>query len=167
MSKLVLESVTIVHVMDNDPDLSWLGTFSQKPEDGAIDHEPGNNRTFIYFSPGNGDPEHPEYAQQDYETMLAYERQNWWMVGIKATAQVSYECEHGTRRLQDFESYSLWGNEKGMSNDESHLREVEEDQLYDLRKHLVQFGVPVPAGPLQADFRVDEFGRKEDLREAM
>ena len=65
------------------------------------------------------------------------------MVGCYAVATVSYPINFtGDRRLQDFRSGGLWGIDVRMSN--AYRREVESEQLEDLREHLKVFGVEMP-----------------------
>lgn len=72
-------TVTYKTELDTDPDLSWLGTWSNTPEsEASIEHEPGNSRTYNWFNP---QPGLEEYAARDYERMLAYNRGHWWMEG--------------------------------------------------------------------------------------
>ncbi len=59
---------------------------------------------------------------------------------VQARATVSYPIDKGYRRLETFTSGGLGGVE----GDESYFREIEAEQLEDLRQHLKVFGVPVP-----------------------
>jgi len=68
--------------LDDCPDLSYLGKFSDTPEEGAILHAPEDSRTFKYFN-----PENPEYAKEDYKRMLAYERGEWYFTLISVTVR--------------------------------------------------------------------------------
>jgi len=59
--------------------------------------------------------------------------------GIHARAELSYDIGHGDRRIQRMESAGLWGIESDSGAD--YLKEVEQEELADLRRHLEVFGV--------------------------
>jgi hypothetical protein len=61
------------------------------------------------------------------------------MQGCHAVAIVSRPIGQGSRRLQTFQSSGLWGIESDLSDD--YRREVESEQLDDLREHLAAFGI--------------------------
>jgi len=137
-----IESIKIKHIIDDCPDLSYLGEYSDKPAAVCIDRkERGDQRhkEVRYFNLGCGDP---EYIEQDYQRMEAYHRQEWYSMGIMAEATVSYLLENvipaGHKRLETFTSGGLWGVE---SDSGDYIKEVEDEQLDDLREHLAQFGI--------------------------
>lgn len=97
-------------MMDEDPDLSFLGAYSFEPGDGAIETDEG--RTFPYFNPMQ---DVAEYAREDYERMQAYNRQQWWMEGCTVTVHCGGVSG----------SASCWGHES--NRDEAFTNEVERD----------------------------------------
>ena len=61
--------------------------------------------------------------------------------GVVAYAQVSYVCSpSGDRRLETLCSGGLWGIEDASPE---YRREVEREELADLKQHLERFGVEV------------------------
>ena len=66
-------------VEDESPDFSWLGTFSNKPGPGAIEHEPENHRTYNWFNPAEQDD--AEYARAAYERACKF-GDDWFMLGV-------------------------------------------------------------------------------------
>ena len=98
----VIDGFDIVVTLEPDswPDLSWIGEFSNTPEDGAIDHEHGNSRTVDYFNSAN-----IEYAKENYDRMMAYQNGHWHMMVIVASAYKS-GVELGREALSSVESDS-------------------------------------------------------------
>jgi hypothetical protein len=113
---LKVDSVKIEWLPDECPDLSWLEQYS---EDSA-------------------DADERKYARQDKARLQSYGSQ-WEMLGCVAKAQVSYPIGGGSRRLEWLTSGGLWGIES--DSDKAYLREVENEQLAELAKHLRQFGI--------------------------
>lgn len=163
MTKLRIESVKIVREVDNDPDLSWLGEYSNHDEGYAIDRQergdagPGEYR---YWNPGpNHVPHDPAnwshvkgeelakviaehgsiaaadaaYVEADYQRCEAYNRGAWCMMGVYAVAEVIVS---GT--VQRVQSGGLWGIES--DSDPSYFAEVAQDELASLRDILAEMG---------------------------
>ena len=168
-----IESIKIKHVLDDCPDTSWLGEFTDDLEPGVIVRDYGE---FYEKLPAEmerdldgrflckGEPEVPErgreyrgfipadngenqgtknfykYAMQDFKRMEGLNRCDWYFIGIMAEAVVSYPINGGGRRLETLSSGGLWGIE---SDSGDYLKEVEQQELNDLKDHLKQFGVDV------------------------
>lgn len=137
-----IESIQIKHITEEQPDLSWLGEYSDTPAEHHIDRsEQGfwSSREFRYFNLGAGNA---EYLQRDYERMEAYNNQQWCSMGIVAEATVSYSIGHSQaqhhRRLETLSSGGLWGIESDSSD---YVEIIENDELADLREHLEHFGI--------------------------
>lgn len=138
-----IESITIKHIIEEQPDLTYLGEYSNDPADVCIDRKergdwrPGQYR---YFNAGCSDP---DYIEQDYKRMKAYLNQQWYSMGILAEAVVSYLPESsspaGHRRSETFTSGGLWGIES--DSGAALIEEVENEELCDLRQHLEQFSI--------------------------
>lgn len=105
---------------DDNPDLSWLGEFSNDPGPNAIDHHAtGRWLSRSFQGPRWFNPPNDEYGQQDYERLRDYHIGYWSMVGVVVTA--SFEgIELG--------SASLWGIE---SDSEDYLNEVAKELTED------------------------------------
>lgn len=107
-------TVTLGTEYDEHPDLSWLGTYDDRPEDEwAIDlgQRPGR---FRWFNPAW--PDDAEHAQEKLERMEAYGRGDWYSMGIIAT--VSHE---GT----ELGHASVWGIES--DSDPAYIMETARD----------------------------------------
>jgi len=127
---------------DEEPDLSHLGEYSNVPEAHAVDREErgdmGRNE-YRYFNPANFDPKHPEYSIQDYERAEAFNKGNWYMLGIRADAEVGVSFDGGKSwKLDDLTSGGLWGIES--DSDDAYFKEVEGEQISELRDVLKAYG---------------------------
>lgn len=87
----------------------------------------------------------PSYLEQpEFEDRLAaYRRGEFSFIGIYAAA----ECHtptgtgNGPKRIQTLRSAGLWGIEDDSS--EEYLREIEEEELHQLKSHLRDYNVNV------------------------
>ncbi len=107
--------------LDDCPDFSRLGEFSNEEKEGAIRHS-DDPRYCTYFNPTDYDPANPEYAQEDYERMLDHERGDWCYGGI--VVQVVRPLENlkhnGYEKIRDdivLASSALWGIESDSGED--------------------------------------------------
>ena len=137
-----IESIKIKHIIETQPDLSYLGKYSNNPAEVHIDRKERGNQgcgEYRYFNLGCGDP---EYIEQDYKRAESYNRQEWYVFGVMAVAIVSYSTETvpASNRLETLTSGGLWGIE---SDSEDYIETVENEQLDDLREHLAHFGIVV------------------------
>lgn len=115
---LRVDEVRIVHLIDECPDLSYL----EQTYSGCEDAE--------------------QYKEQDAKRLAAYNRGDWYSIGIRAEAVVSYPCGYGSRRMETFRSFGLWGIESDSGAE--YIAEIEQDQLEDLKSHLAAFSIPFP-----------------------
>ena len=137
-------SVTVVKIPDDDPDLSHLGEYSNKPDPRySIDRKQRGDwerGTFQYFNPssdydGSGIDELRQYTDEDYKRMEAYNNGEWYMVGVKAFAKVH---QLGGTVIQGMESGGLWGVESDSGED--YFKELAQEQLRELRCELLACG---------------------------
>lgn len=116
-----IDKVTLERLDDDSPDLSWLE---------QTDKEMGEG-----------------FEAQSKARLESY-GDSWFMIGIRAKAQVSYPCgPNGERRLDSFTSGGLWGIES--DSGESYLKSIEADELEDLASHLNRFGFECSADSLK------------------
>jgi hypothetical protein len=138
-----VERVWIEWLPDEYPDVSWL-------ERTAADHYGKNGRNWWHVQKehirqvvrqyGSVKAACREYARQDAERLAAYERGQWCMTGCVAKAEVSYPIDaQGNRRLERFQSGGLWSIESDGGGE--YHREIEQEELTDLRRHLAVFGI--------------------------
>jgi len=156
-----IKSIKIVHEYDDDPDLSWLGKFSNEWSQGAIDRkrfgdwDPSEMR---YFVPCNHWPHNPEnwahVPEDDLKDIIAKHRtlkkadwtyaikdmhrqesygSRWITIGIYAKADIVTRNVHQTIR-----SGGLWGIESDSS--QCDIKSIEKMELNELRKILEELG---------------------------
>lgn len=99
----------------------------------------GRGRDYRYFNSGsidsgNTEEENRQYAMQDYERVDAYNRDQWWFLGINAEAQVQLNGN----LVQTITSGGLWGIES--DSDDSYLQQVGDEQLAELKDQLHAIG---------------------------
>lgn len=86
------------------------------------------------------DDEGEEYRAENEKRLEAYHSGEWWYTGCRAEAIVSYPVnDTGDRRMERFTSGGLWG----IASDDTveYRKEVQTEQLTDLKAHLETFGV--------------------------
>ena len=142
---------------DNDADLSCLGTFdSEAKSDYAIEHEPDNSRTLNWFNPQETSGDTPrnlkKYAKKNYERIISYERGNWYMIGIKATAEIATgpQAGKGYGLITKVSSSGWWGIES--DQEPGDFKEIEDDQkaeLVDLLKERGFTDAEINAAPVE------------------
>lgn len=117
--KVRIDKITVKRETDDNPDLSFL------QQD---------------YAEVKNEKERQKYLKQDKDRLEAYNRDEWYMMGIVAEAEVSYPMDaQGNRRIERFSSGGLWGIDS--DSDEKYIKEVEEEQLDDLKAHLEVFNV--------------------------
>jgi hypothetical protein len=111
-------AVTVKRVLDEDPDLSYLGEFTDKYELGVWKYAgvySFDRHTYKYFRPANS---YHKYAKQDIRRIADYNKGHWCMTGVIVSLFLDgVEISHS----------SLWGIES--DSDESHFTEVEQELI--------------------------------------
>lgn len=134
-----IEKITIKHIPDYDVDLSWLGTFSDTAGKFAIEHTQGNTRnSYKYFNADN--VENMKQAQQNYNHIMKYDSGDLYAIGIKAEADIRTSDDGKNWLINHISSGGLWGIEMGYPNDREDIKEIEQEQLADLKDVLLQLG---------------------------
>ena len=154
-----VESVKIQHIPDDSPDTSEFGEFTDNWDEWNIcrccgeylancsdGHNYDHSREYKYFKPVAGDEKpgtesYQKYGKQDYDRMESLNNGNWYYLGVQVEAEVSYDIGQGSKRLERFTSGGLWGIESDCGD---YIKEVEQEQLADLKEHLKQFGITIP-----------------------
>lgn len=116
---------------DPDPDLSWIGKYSDVWEKHAIDRfedRHHDNREYRYFHPAN-----PEYAKEEYQRMEAINEGQIWFIGIWVEADILIKGQ-----IQVITSGGLWGIES--DSDQKYIDEVVQDELSNLTDQLKELG---------------------------
>jgi hypothetical protein len=147
-----IRSIKVVQETDCDPDLSFLGVYTDKAEPWNIERRSGQyvaeldedyeiperGREFRFFKPCAGEePEGTEdykkYGLQDFKRMEDYERNRWWMEGVYAQAEIVI-----LGVIQRLRSGGLYGIES--DSDEAYFKEIADEQLAELKDILEQLG---------------------------
>jgi hypothetical protein len=135
-----IRSITVARLQDEDPDLSWLGRYSNTPSkpEVTIDLQTRGDRgrnEYRYFIAANSAEEtgNPESVEQDYERSESLNRGDWWFIGIIAKAKVQI-CD----TEQTITSGGLWGIESDSGSE--YIETVEAEQLNELRYILLNLG---------------------------
>lgn len=152
-----IESIVIEHVVDTDPDTSFLGNYTSILETGVIvrqydtfyedlsreeiDKIPTMSREHTGFNPYAGGEkvgtkEYRDYGLKDYEHMEKINKGAVWFVGIIAKAVINVA---GT--LQHISSGGLYGIES--DSDDVYINEIELEQLSELKEQLKALNIDV------------------------
>lgn len=142
--------IKIIRQVDESPDLSYLGAYSDNPAEHSIDRQERGDmerNQYRYFNLGTGEP---EYLEQDYERMEAYNRQVWHMTGIIAVTVI--ELDEGY--TEEVRSCGVWGVESDSGDD--HLNELGDEEIHALVKELKDRGIkckPVKAKDVEVELK--------------
>lgn len=124
-----IQSIRFIHERDPDPDLSWIGEFSDTWKEGAIHHS-DNPRTCKWFIPAT------EYGQQDYELMMKIENGDEWFIHVYAIADLLIN-----QVTQQIGTSGLWGIEVSYKDSgDAYIKEIEEEELSTLKDLLKEIG---------------------------
>lgn len=134
-----MESIRTCRVIDEYPDLSYLETTASSHfgKDGANWlHVSREDRIKVVKEHGTVWDACIAYALQDKERLAAYNRGEWHMLGIsaKATVLIPTETVPPSWKIQEITSGGLWGIES--DSDEEYLKQVEDEQVAELRRYL-------------------------------
>jgi len=136
MIKKKINKIIIEYIPDNDADLDYLGKFSNEPSKFAVKHEPINRNEYKYFNADNVD--NMKHAKENYKRMMDYEKGNFSIYGVKATAEIYTEAGQGSWLINKISSGGLWRLES--DGGEENFKEVEAEQLDDLKDVLLALG---------------------------
>ena len=132
--------VEFVREVDDSPDLSYLGEYSNSPSGDAvtIDREERGDMgrgEFRYFIAGMSpeDTGNPSSVEEDYKRMESMNRGDWCMLFCQARAQISI---NGV--MQRVTSGGLGGVESDSGDD--YFDEIKGEQLEELREILKSMG---------------------------
>ena len=132
-----IEKITIKRMIDENPDLDYLGKFSDKAGEYAIKHSEGSANLYQYFNAENVD--NMKQAKENYNRIMEYEKGNLCDYGIKAVAEIRTSQDEGnTWLINSISSGGLWG----LSSDGTEEDFIQEgsNQLEDLKDVLLELG---------------------------
>ena len=125
--------VIVEHLLDDDPDLSWLETEfmagNRWIKGSCRVYQQGHQKVRPGAGPdvgGRGSPASQRYGD------------TWCMIGIQAKAQVMVKIVGDSWICQDIRSGGLWGIES--DSDEDFFKQVDEEELNNLRDNLLALG---------------------------
>ena len=149
---LVISSISVEHEDDPYPDTSYIGEWTDKPDEWVIDRRfggyiallpddyklPSRGREYRFFRPYAGGEKpgtttYQEYGKHDWERMEGLERGTWSYIKIVARATV---VVNGV--TQTLSSGGRWGVESD-SGPEC-LAEIQREEMSNLRTILQQLG---------------------------
>lgn len=140
MKKII--SIEYQTILDESPDVSYIGTFDDKPTDEfAIDHQARTFNTrdhYRYFNPQPGTCETQEHAEQAYSRIMKLESGYWSLIGIRAMAKVHTSQDGKSWTIHEIRSPGLWGIES--DSDKESLDDIKCDQFRELADSLREFG---------------------------
>ncbi len=119
--------------IDPNPDLSYLGEYSDRPAQHHIDRKKRKHQgrqEYRYFNLGLGDP---EYLEQDYKRMEAYNREVWCVLWHSAAAELEVNGVVQTVRSGGVNAES--------DADEEYVDTLRLEQLDELRSILKTLGI--------------------------
>ncbi len=120
-SGIHIRSIAVERLTDEDPDLSHLKQSYNEPSITSAEAE--------------------KYKIQDDKRLDAYDRGDWYMMGVRATADVAITPKGSSAgTLVTISSGGLWGIES--DSGESYFKDVERDELDELEGLLLTIGVP-------------------------
>ena len=160
----VIEKIKIKTYYDECTDTSHLGEFTDDidPDDlkrgSAFLWKPGNRNEYKYFKAATTVEEHREglhkigcsrqaaedlaraYCRQSFTRVKGLNSGDWCYIGIMAEATIKTPTySPGCYRLETFTSGGLWGIESDAG--EKHIKEIQTEELEDLKRHLSDYGV--------------------------
>jgi hypothetical protein len=148
--------ITIRHILDENPDTSWMGEYSDtRTSEYSIDRQERGEcgcGEYRYFNPSfnyvdktgkalaeNTPEEVHKYVAEDYARMERLNAGGWYFMGIKAVAEVGLSKDGGHYyKIDRLTSGGLWGIES--DSEPSYIAEVEQDELADLKSTLLAYG---------------------------
>lgn len=134
-----IQEIQIHHIVDDQPDLSFLGVFDNTPGQFPIHHsdDPGQ---FRYFNAEN--VSNKREAEENYKRYLEFVDGIVCMKGIRAEARILtgsnilFQPQDAT--INRISSRGLWGIESDV--DEEYVKEIEQSELDELRDILFSLG---------------------------
>lgn len=138
-------SFEMVKEQDTDPDLSFIGEYSNEPADKAhtVDRQKRGDmqrHEYRYFIATNSGAETGNRLSvgQDYKRYEAYNNGDWYMMYIRAKVTLEIPMGNGHTITQEIESPGLFGIES--DSDDSYFDEVFKDECAVLEEMLKAMG---------------------------
>ena len=148
-----IDEICIRHIVDEYPDLTFLGEFADSLGQFPIHHsdEPGQ---FRYFNAHN--VSNKVEAQQNYERILQFRDGHVCMMGVRAEAKIvtSFNLLDPSQSaaMNRISSCGVWGIES--DSDKEYVEEIEREELGELRHVLTSLGFTaeqIDGAPIKRD----------------
>jgi hypothetical protein len=133
-----IKEIKVKREVDYNTDLRDLGEFSDTEGEYAIEHGLEDCQEYNYFNAENVSS--MKEAKENYERIMKYERGELVDYGIIAEATIVTEenTSKGYGLTNTIHSGGLWG--MSSDSDESYLKEIENEQIEELKEILKEFG---------------------------
>lgn len=128
-----IASVTIKKQVDEYPDTSFLGTYTDKPQKGDCFRHNAGRDEYKYFRPAN-----PEYRWEDFKRMEGLNNGDWCYLGITVYAEIQVKINKDNWLADSIGSGGLWGIES--DSKQSFFEEVAKYEMATLRIALKELG---------------------------
>lgn len=127
--------IKIKTIVDEYPDFSYLGEFSDKQGRFAIKHsdDPGK---YKYFNAEN--VENIKQAKENYKRMMQYENDEVSSMGIQAIADIQIGQKGDSCLINHIESGGIYGIDS--DSNEGDIKAEGENQLSELKNVLLELG---------------------------
>ncbi len=130
-----IKSIRIKHILDDSPDLSYLGEYTDEYVRGAINRKAigdMDRNEYQYFIPYMR-----ECGFKSYQRYEQYNKGYWYSIGVVAIAEIEKRINN---KVISFEisSGGLWGIE---SDAEDYIEEIDQEELNNLRYQLSEIGL--------------------------
>lgn len=130
-----INKIVVKKELDTNPQLDYLGSFSDEPGKFAIEHN-GGRGTFKFFNADN--VENMKQARENYRRMMEYDSGQLCDYGVTAYAEIYTGSDGKTWLINKIHSGGLWG----LSSDGSaaEFDSEAENQRAELAETLKEFG---------------------------
>ena len=128
-------TIKIKYSIDEENDISDLGEFSNEEKEFSIPHDIGNNKTFNHFNADN--VENIKQAKENYDRAMKFENGELFSYGIQAQAELITKLGN-YNLINTLESSGICCLDS--DSDEQGFKEIEEEQLEELKDLLITLG---------------------------
>ena len=126
-----VKEIKIKSTLDESPDLSYLGEFSNDKGKYAIQHN-GERGTYTFFNAAN--VENMKQAYANYGRIMKYENGDICDNGIIADCEILIPQGNNNFLTQKITSGGLWGISS--DNDKAYIESIKKEQLNELKEIL-------------------------------
>lgn len=165
MKKNRIDGIRILHKIDEYPDLSWIGEYTDSKPDECdlkggsafyrVNYEYRGYKYFIPcysvqerfkdlqamgYSKGVAEELARSYCRKDFERMEGYCKGDWYMIGIIAKASICIPYE-SYDKIETISSGGLFGIES--DSGDTYIQDIEKEQLSELKDLCIRMNVSI------------------------